>query len=87
MLQHAFLGKTISKRKRNVKQLVKQGKIIWGGNKKLKIYGTLTCASGKRMKAVNRIFFRSEKEAIQNGYRPCGNCLRLKYQNWKDGSI
>ena len=87
MQRHIDLGQNISARKRNVRQLVKQSKFVLGGNKKLKIYGTLTCASGKRMKAVNRIFFRSEKEAIQNGYRPCGNCLRLKYQNWKDGSI
>lgn len=76
-----------SDRKRNVRQLFKHGKIVLGGNKKLKIYGTLNCASGKRMKTENRVFFSSEKEAIQNGYRPCGNCLSLKYQNWKYGSI
>lgn len=76
-----------SERKRNVKQLVKRGEIVLGGNKKLKIYGTLSCASGKRMKTENRVFFSSEKEAIQCGYRPCGNCLSLKYQNWKNGFI
>jgi methylphosphotriester-DNA--protein-cysteine methyltransferase len=80
-------GVRLSERKLNVKQLVKQGEIAWGGNKKLKIYGTLTCASGKRMKKENRVFFSSEKEAIRNGYRPCGNCLSTKYQTWKDGFI
>jgi methylphosphotriester-DNA--protein-cysteine methyltransferase len=87
MQRHIDLGKNISERKRNVIQLVKQGKIVLGGNKKLKIYGTLTCASGKRMKTENRVFFSSEKEAILNGYRPCGNCLKQKYQDWKNGSI
>jgi methylphosphotriester-DNA--protein-cysteine methyltransferase len=87
MIYHIDLGETISERKRKVHKLVKQGVISFGGNKKLKIYGTLTCASGKRMKTENRVFFSSEKEAIQNGYRPCGNCLSLKYQNWKDGFI
>lgn len=87
MIHHADLGETISERKRNVKQLVKQGEIAWGGNKKLKIYGTLNCASGKRMKTENRVFFSTEKEAIRNGYRPCGNCLSLNYQNWRDGFI
>jgi methylphosphotriester-DNA--protein-cysteine methyltransferase len=87
MLHHIDLGKTISERKRNMKQLVKQGEIAWGGNKKLKIYGTLNCNSGKRMKIENRVFFSSETEAIENGFRPCGNCMKQKYQHGKDGFI
>jgi methylphosphotriester-DNA--protein-cysteine methyltransferase len=58
--------------------------ICFAGNKKLKIYGALFCRSGKRMKKENRIFFNSEKEAIANGYRPCGICMNQKYQNWKN---
>jgi methylphosphotriester-DNA--protein-cysteine methyltransferase len=53
------------------------------GNQRLKIYGTLACSSGKRMKKENRIFFKSEEEAIQAGYRPCGHCLNEKYLVWK----
>ncbi len=87
MQRHIDLGQNISARKRNVRQLVKQSKIVLGGNKKLKIYGTLNCPSGKRMKTENRVFFSSEKEAIMNGYRPCGNCLKQKYQDWKNESI
>jgi DNA/RNA endonuclease YhcR with UshA esterase domain len=55
---------------------IKIGKIRLAGNKKLKIYGTLHCKSGKRMKKENRVFFESEDEAIKLGYRPCGHCVR-----------
>ncbi|MCZ4244476.1 Ada metal-binding domain-containing protein [Pedobacter punctiformis] len=70
-----------------LKKAKKQKEICYGGNLKLKIYGTLHCKSGKRMKMANRIFFSSETEAIQNGYRPCGHCMHAKYQNWKNGFI
>jgi len=67
--------------------LVKGSAIIFAGNRPLKIYGTLTCKPGKRMKAANRVFFASAKEAMQNGYRPCGHCMKTDYQNWKNGLI
>ena len=54
----------------------------FGGNRRLKIYGTLSCASGKRMKRENRVFFTSETQAIEKGYRPCGNCMKDKYKEW-----
>ena len=72
--------------KRKLKSLIDNGTIRFGGNKPLKIYGTLTCKSGKRMKRENRVFFKSEKEAINKGYRPCGHCMREEYQNWKQKS-
>jgi hypothetical protein len=68
---------------RELKSLIKNGSIQSGGNRQLRIYGTLSCKSGKRMKRENRVFFGSEKEAIDKGYRPCGCCMRSKYQNWK----
>lgn len=59
-----------------------------GGNKKLKIYGRLDCstalyyiARGQYIK--NRVFFADEETAIAAGYRPCGNCMREKYREWK----
>jgi methylphosphotriester-DNA--protein-cysteine methyltransferase len=63
--------------------LIKEGKIVLGGNMALKIYGSLQCKSGKRMSRANRIFFSSEKEAIDSGYRPCAHCMRKKYLVWK----
>lgn len=63
---------------------IKRRKIGYAGHKKLKIYGTLKCASGRRMKRENRIFFETEKEALSLGYRPCGHCVRAKYKLWKD---
>jgi methylphosphotriester-DNA--protein-cysteine methyltransferase len=53
------------------------------GNRKLRIYGLLSCTSGKRMKQENRVFFASEEQAKQSGFRPCGHCMREKYLNWK----
>jgi methylphosphotriester-DNA--protein-cysteine methyltransferase len=63
--------------------LLKSGEILCGGNRLLKIYGTLTCRSGKRMKKFNRVFFATEVEARDLGYRPCGHCMREKYLMWK----
>lgn len=72
---------------KDLRNKIKQLKIRFGGNRKLKIYGNLFCASGKRMKKENRVFFTSEKEALQNNYRPCGHCMKEQYQKWKDGFI
>lgn len=70
-----------------IRKLIREKKIIFGGNKKLKIYGTLRCASGKRMKRQDRIFFASENGAISNNFRPCGHCMKLEYKNWKNGLV
>lgn len=74
----------------NAEQLrikIRKADIVLGGNEKLKIYGSLACVSGKRMKKQNRVFFVSEKEAVENGYRPCGHCRNIQYQNRKNGLI
>ncbi|MCE7072741.1 hypothetical protein LZG74_20680 [Dyadobacter sp. CY327] len=31
----------------------------------------------------NRVFFNSEKEAMSQGFRPCGHCMREAYLKWK----
>jgi len=66
---------------------IRQKEIMYGGNSKLKIYGTLQCKSGKRMKKENRVFFSSLTEAKTGNYRPCGNCMRRDYKIWKNGLI
>lgn len=63
--------------------MIRKGNIKYAGNKKLKIYGTLACKSGKRMKLVNRMFFTGEAEAIIAGYRPCSRCMKMALQKWK----
>ena len=65
-----------------VLKAVKSGLIRYGGNRKQKIYGTLICKSGKRMKRQNRVFFENRKDAINNGYRPCGNCMKETCREW-----
>lgn len=66
---------------------IRRREIGLAGNVKLKIYGTLSCASGKRMKRKNRVFFTDKSEAIRNNFRPCGHCMRTEYQNWKNGTV
>lgn len=68
---------------RDLLNKIKNQEVRFAGNRKLKIYGILSCTSGKKMKKENRIFFISEKEARQNGYRPCGHCRKTEYQIWK----
>ncbi|MEZ4699398.1 MAG: Ada metal-binding domain-containing protein [Rhodothermales bacterium] len=70
MIHHAHLTDT------DVRRLLRSGDIAWAGNRRLRIYGTLRCWSGKRMKRANRVFFRSEADAIAAGFRPCGHCMR-----------
>jgi hypothetical protein len=66
-----------------LRSLIRLRKLTLAGNQRLKIYGTLDCSSGKRMKKENRVFFSDEKEAVRAGYRPCGHCLKEKYLVWK----
>jgi methylphosphotriester-DNA--protein-cysteine methyltransferase len=66
--------------KRELALLIRKKEIKFGGNKSLKIYGTLSCKSGKRMKKENRVFFKSAQEAVNEGYRPCGHCMKDEYR-------
>jgi methylphosphotriester-DNA--protein-cysteine methyltransferase len=67
-------------------QQIRRKIISFAGNAKLKIYGILHCCSGKRMKK-NRVFFISEQEATEAGYRPCGHCMKAAYKKWGNGFI
>lgn len=78
MIAHTETGR------RMLTALIRRGEIVLAANKRLKIYGLLNCASGKRMKKENRIFFKSEMEAIKNGFRPCGHCMKKEFQEWKN---
>lgn len=86
MINHIDIGRTLKERKKALGSLIRKGEVTLGGYKKAKIYGLLTCSSGKRMKVENRVFFRDEAEALSYGYRPCSHCLPEKYQVWKASS-
>ena len=77
MLHHVSIDPQLLIRK------IKNREVVFAANKKLKIYGALSCSSGKRMKKENRVFFLSEQEAINIRYRPCGHCMIEKYKIWK----
>jgi methylphosphotriester-DNA--protein-cysteine methyltransferase len=83
MIHHQDLTSAGFAGKRQLAVMLLQGHILFAGNRRLKIYGTLGCSSGKRMKTVNRVFFADEQEALDSGYRPCAHCLREKYRSWQ----
>jgi hypothetical protein len=60
-----------------------------GGNRRARIYGRLTCGSARaaldRGYADHRVFFADETAAIAAGFRPCGNCMRDRYREWRAG--
>ena len=85
MIRHSELGENKEETKRRLAKLIKQGEVTLGGYRQTKVYGTLRCGSGRRMKLDSRVFFKNEEEAIREGYRPCGNCLPEKYKLWKTG--
>lgn len=64
-----------------------QQSIRFGLNFKLKIFRTLSCASGKKIKRENRTLFSSANEAIKKGVCSCGHCMKVEYQKWKNGFI
>ncbi len=81
MIHHNNISNT------ELRKQIRQNFIRFGGNMKLKIYGKLNCISGKRMLKQNRVFFCTEAEAIKNGFRPCGHCMRSDYKKWKNGLV
>ncbi|MCF0069919.1 metal-binding protein [Dyadobacter sp. CY261] len=86
MIAHKEIGLENFATSRKLKGMIDNGEIRMAGNRNLKIYGQLSCGSGKRMKRSNRVFFADERDALSHGYRPCGHCLREAYLKWKQGS-
>jgi len=42
---------------------------------------------GKKNEKGKSRFLLSENEARENGFRPCGHCMKTEYQKWKNGLI
>ncbi|MEL7002860.1 MAG: Ada metal-binding domain-containing protein [Bacteroidota bacterium] len=87
MILHIELKEDSTTESPTLLRYIKSGDITLAGNKRLKIYGRLDCKSGKRMKMENRVFFKSEAEAISESYRPCGSCMRSAYIKWKSFAV
>ncbi len=81
MIRHNEIGD------KELRKQIRLHLVSLGGNLKLKIYGKLDCRSGKRLKKGNRVFFCSDKEAMEQGFRPCGHCMIIEYKKWKHGLI
>jgi len=84
MIRHIELGSDAKTRQAAVHRLIRNKTIQFGGYSPGKIYGRLSCASGKKMKVQNRVFFQNEQEAIKAGYRPCARCMHAAYVKWKN---
>ena len=63
---------------------------LFGGNRRMKIYGRLDCPGALRALsrgyAKRRVFFADEATAIGAGYRPCAVCMPAEYRRWKAAS-
>lgn len=62
----------------------------FGGHRKRRIYGRLTCRAAKQAiqrggYVNNRVFFPDEETAKAAGFRPCAVCLPSEYKAWKIG--
>jgi hypothetical protein len=60
MIRHLALGATPKERSTKIGPLLRLEKIKFGGYRRDKIYGTLTCSASKRMKVESRVFFQDE---------------------------
>lgn len=87
MFFHSEIGTTPFQRSKRLLYLLRNSEVSLAGNAALRIYGTLNCKSGKRLKPENRIFFKDEAEALSMNYRPCGHCMRETYRKWKQSNI
>ncbi|OJV14362.1 MAG: metal-binding protein [Dyadobacter sp. 50-39] len=85
MIKHEKIGPESFATSRKLKEMIDNRQITVAGNRNLKIYGRLSCGSGKRMKRSNRVFFTDERDALAHGYRPCGHCMREAHLKWKSG--
>lgn len=56
---------------------------IYGGNRLAKIFGTLECKAGMRMKKENRVFFHTLEDAVKQDYRPCKACKPITENEFK----
>ena len=49
-------------------------RVRFAGITTTKVFGRLTCPSGKRARCEHRVFFATWDDAIAAGYRPCKVC-------------
>jgi methylphosphotriester-DNA--protein-cysteine methyltransferase len=61
---------------------------LLGGHARTRVYGRMDCPVAlsllrRGFQPRHRVFFADEAVAIAAGFRPCGACLREKYQEWK----
>ncbi len=77
------------------KEYLSKEKGLFGGNREAKIYGRMDCPAALRalkspakdIYVKNRVFFKDEKTALAAGFRPCGTCMRERYNLWKKGLL
>ena len=67
----------------SLRRMIRDGRLTFAGNRRLKIFRRLDCRAGRRLARRNRVFFGSRSEAEGLGYRPCARCLRAAYDVWK----
>jgi len=69
-----------------------EAKGLYGGHRRTKVYGTMECPVAlsllrRGFEPRHRVFFADEETAIAARFRPCGACLRERYNEWKTGGM
>ncbi len=54
--------------------LVEAKDAVYVGNRETKKFHTMACAAGARIADRNAVYFRTRVQAVNAGYRPCGDC-------------
>lgn len=57
-----------------VERTIPEAEVLYIGNKNSMKFHLPTCRSVSLMKDKNKIEFSSREEAIERGYKPCGDC-------------
>lgn len=76
--QFLSVQRTAMSEQTGIWQLLKEKSDPYMGNRVSRRFHTLDCPFGKTMKAANRIFFNTLREAFWAGYAPCRRCMPAK---------
>ncbi len=53
---------------------VQSTSVSYIGNCNSKVFHSVSCSSVKDMIEANKVSFKSRKDAVQKGFKPCGRC-------------
>ncbi len=70
IIRHTEPGTTSDEQSFLIRSLIRRGKISLAGNRRLKIYGTLGCASGKKCSPATGYFSAAKQRRYKRDTAP-----------------